>query len=236
MTLTERLSIFSGLDYAALALLVGLWLWISWRIENPRARRVSVSILMEGFRHDWMRVMLTRQPRLLDSQMLSILRQGTAFFASASMIAIGGGLALIGNTERLAGVAADLTSADVPAIVWEVKIIVILLFLANSFLKYVWAHRLFGYCAVLMASVPNEPDNPAAANKAEQTAALSNTAARSFNHGMRSTYYALACVAWLLGPLALAGAAIVTTAILWRRELASHSRAILLMARAGGDL
>lgn len=236
MTWIDRLTLFSLFDLAALALLVCGWLWIGWRIENPPKGRPSVSWLMADFRRDWMKRMVERDPRIFDAQLVGNLRQATAFFASAAMIAIGGGLALIGNTERLAGVAADLTSADVPAIVWEVKIIVILLFLANSFLKYVWAHRLFGYCAVLMASVPNEPDNPAAANKAEQTAALSNTAARSFNHGMRSTYYALACVAWLLGPLALAGAAIVTTAILWRRELASHSRAILLMARAGGDL
>lgn len=222
------MSLFSDLDYAALALLAILWLWIGWRIERPGASRVSVSILMEGYRHDWMQVMLAREPRILDSQMLAILRQGTAFFASASMIAIGGGLALIGNTERLAGVAADLTAETVPAIVWEVKIILILLFLANAFLKYVWAHRLFGYCAVLMGAVPNEPDAPLAAARADQTAALSNTAARSFNRGMRSTYFALAAVAWLLGPFALAAAAFVTTAILWRREFASRSRAILL--------
>ncbi|MCB1341346.1 MAG: DUF599 domain-containing protein [Pseudooceanicola sp.] len=228
MTWAERMNLFSPLDHAALALLVGLWLWIGWRIERHGATRISVSVLMEGFRREWMRVMLAREPRILDSQMLAILRQGTAFFASASMIAIGGGLALIGNTERLAGVAADLTSQDVPAIVWEIKIIVVLLFVANSFLKYVWAHRLFGYCAVLMAAVPNEAGAPGAGVRAEQTAALSNTAARSFNKGMRSTYFALAGVAWLLGPVALGAAALATAAILWRREFASQSRAILL--------
>ena len=54
------------------------------------------------------------------------------------------------------------------------------------------------------------------------------TAARSFNRGMRATYFALAAVAWLAGALALAGAALITLAVLYRREFASHSRTILL--------
>ena len=87
------------------------------------------------------------------------MRQGSTFFASTTMIAIGGGLALLGNTERLAGVATDLAIGSAPAMVWEIKILVVVLLLANAFLKYVWAHRLFGYCAVLMASVPNDPEH-----------------------------------------------------------------------------
>ena len=31
--------------------------------------------------------------------------------------------------------------------------------LANGFLKFVWAVRLFGYCAIVMASTPNDPKN-----------------------------------------------------------------------------
>jgi uncharacterized membrane protein len=30
-------------------------------------------------------------------------------------------------------------------------------FLANALLKFIWAHRLFGYCSILMAAVPNDP-------------------------------------------------------------------------------
>ena len=70
---------------------------------------------------------------------------------SASMIAIGGGFALLGNAERLAGLAGELTLETAPIVVWEIKLIVMLLFATNAFLKFVWAHRLFGYAAVLMA-------------------------------------------------------------------------------------
>jgi uncharacterized membrane protein len=224
----DRLSLFSPLDFAAVSLLLCSWLWIGWRIENPPKNRPSVSWLMADFRRDWMRRMVERNPRIFDAQLVGNLRQGTAFFASASMIAIGGGLALIGNTEQLAGVAQDLIQDSAPAFVWEVKILTVLLFLSNAFLKFVWAHRLFGYCSVLMAAVPNDPTDALAFPRAAQAADISITAARSFNRGMRATYFALSAVAWLAGAVALAGAALLTLAVLYRREFASLSRSILL--------
>lgn len=238
MTWSERLSLFDPPDYAAVATLVLLWLWVGWRIERPSPDRPSLSVLMAGFRRDWMQEMVTRQPRIFDAQLIGNLRQGAAFFASATMIAIGGGLALIGNTEELAGLAKDLVLTNAPAIVWEIKLLAVLLFLANAFLKFVWAHRLFGYCSVLMAAVPNESSAPLAYPRATQAAEISITAARSFNRAMRATYFALAAAAWLLGPLPLIAAAILTAAILWRREFASHSRRILLgiPPRTGSDM
>jgi uncharacterized membrane protein len=182
---------------------------------------------MAQFRHEWMIQMVSRQPRIFDAQLISNLRQGTAFFASASMIAIGGGLALIGNTDQLVGVARNLSLDSAPAFVWDVKILLVLLLLSNAFLKYVWAHRLFGYCFVLMGAVPNSGDTPNAFKRAEQAADLSITAARSFNRAMRSTYFSLASVAWLVGPLALIATTLITFAVLYRREFASQSRQIL---------
>ena len=228
MSWTDRLFLFSPLDFAALALLVGLWLAIGWRIENPSPSRPSVSRLMSQYRRDWMVQMMTRQPRIFDAQTLSTLRQGTSFFASATMIAIGGALAVVGNTERLTGLANQLTLEEDPAFVWEAKVLVVVAFLANAFLKFVWSHRLFGYCAVLMAATPNNPEDPVAPARAAQAAEINIFAARGFNRGLRSVYFALGATAWLLGAGALIGAAVITFAVLWRREFASQSRLVLM--------
>ncbi len=185
-------------------------------------------MMMDDFRRGWMKEMVTRQPRMFDAQVVAAMRQGSTFFASTTMIAIGGGLALLGNTERLAGVASDLAVGSAPALVWEIKILVVILFLANAFLKYVWAHRLFGYCAVLMAAVPNDPEDPQAYPRAAQAAEICVTAARSFNRALRATYFALASLAWILGPVALMLGLVITVGVLYRREFASHSRTILL--------
>lgn len=232
MTLPSVFSLFTLLDLAGVAGLILGNLWIGWRIERPGATTPSLSVLMAGIRRDWMRQMVLRDPRVFDAQLIGILRQGTAFFASATMIALGGGMAVIGNTDKLAGLVSDLTQGDAPAIVWEIKLLAMLAFLANAFLKYVWAHRLFGYCAVLMAAVPRDATEALAYPRADQAADISITGARSFNRAMRSTYFALAAAAWLLGAVPLLLATGVTLAVLYRREFASRSRTILLRVPA----
>jgi uncharacterized membrane protein len=223
----DRLHLFTALDYCAVAFLFLGWIAMGYLIEHP-GKRTSVSVLMARYRRDWMNVMLTREPRIFDSQILSALRQGSSFFASASMIAIGGILALIGNTERLAGVAKDLTLDENPIFVWELKLLVIILLTISAFLRFVWSLRLFGYCAVLMAATPNDPEHPSAQARAEKSADLNISAARSFNSGLRSIYFAMAATAWLLGALPLILATVFTLAVLWRREFASQSREALL--------
>jgi len=78
---------------------------------------------MAGYRRKWMSEMIAREVRIFDAQTMGTLRQGTSFFASTSVIAIGGTLALIGNADQLAGVAQDLTEAPAPRIVWEMKLL-----------------------------------------------------------------------------------------------------------------
>ncbi|MDF1855072.1 DUF599 domain-containing protein [Pseudooceanicola sp.] len=231
MDWSDRLGLFAPLDFAALAALLGLWLLIGWLIEHS-GRRPSVSRLVTQYRRDWMVQMVTRQPRIFDAQTLATLRQGTTFFASATMIAIGGALAMIGNADRLTGLANALTLESDPPFVWEVKVLTITGFLTNAFLKFVWSHRLFGYCAVLMAATPNDPEDPDAQSRAGQAADLNIFAARSFNQGLRSIYFALGTTAWMLGSEALIAAAALTFAVLWRREFASQSRKVLMESHA----
>ncbi|SIS53819.1 Uncharacterized membrane protein [Roseivivax lentus] len=231
MMLPEVLQFMAPSDWAALGLLVLCWLGVTQAIEHPPAARPSTSALMSEYRGAWMLHFLHRDPRIFDSQIVGILRQGATFFASASMISIGGGLALIGNADQLRGVAQDLTLPADPTIVWEMKIALMLVFAVNAFLKFVWSHRLFGYCAVLMAAVPNDPEDPVALVRARQAGEINSAAARSYNRGLRSVYFGIASAAWLIGPVALCLATLLTLAVILRREFFAVSRNVLLSAR-----
>ena len=118
-----RLGYFDVIDGVALALLLACWLGSSWVIENPPARRMSVSKLMTSYRRRWMHHFITRQPRIFDANIVGSLRQSTAFFASAAMIAISGIFALLGDADRLRGVAGDFADTDAPVFVWEAKLL-----------------------------------------------------------------------------------------------------------------
>ncbi|WP_299359452.1 DUF599 domain-containing protein [uncultured Paracoccus sp.] len=229
MNLLDRLPLTLGpADLLALTVLFLAWFGVGHVIEHPPRLRPSVSVLMKRHRRDWMKAFLTRDNRIYDGNTLMGLREGTSFFASACMIALGGGLALLGNTAPLIGIARELEAGDVPALLLQLKILLILIFVANAFLKFVWAHRLFGYCAIMMAAVPNDPDHPQAPNRAMAAAELNIHAARNYNIGLRAVYFALGAMGWLLGPLGLVtGVAIVTTTSL-RREFASGSRRAIL--------
>ncbi|MGR3714396.1 MAG: DUF599 domain-containing protein [Shimia sp.] len=229
MVWTQLFSHFDPLDATALSLVVAGWAAVGFIIENPPKNYPSVSKMMGFYRREWMLHLIDRNTRVFDAQIVSNLRQSTAFFASTSMIAIGGLLALMGNADRVSGIAQDITQTAESQVEIELKLAVILIFLANAFLKFVWSHRLFGYCAILMAAVPNDCANPAAVPRAEKAAAINITASRSFNRALRSVYFAMACLAWLFGAPALIGATVVTIFVLARREFASQSRAALLL-------
>lgn len=223
------IALFSPLDFIALAIILVGWGIMGWFIERDRPYAPSTHALIAGYRHAWMKVMITREVRMVDANILTSLRQGASFFTSASMIAIGGGIAMLGQAERLQGVAADLSGDIAPIVVWEAKILLVVLILANAFLKFVWSHRLFGYCAVVMAAVPEgDANDPEALKMARKAAKLNIYAARSFNRGIRTMYFALAGLAWIMGPVALILATAVTVSMLYRREFHSQSRAALL--------
>ena len=228
MRFWEHITLLAPLDWIAVGTTLLAWFVISWMIEHPGAKRPSVTVLMSERRRDWMKVFVTRDPRIFDSQILSSLRQGTSFFASTSLLAVGGVLALAGNTDPLRGVAAEVTEMAVPVLIFQLKLAFVAVFLTNAFLKFVWANRVFGYCAVLMAAVPNDPADPAAYPRAAQAAELNIRAAINFNRGLRAMYFALGALAWLLGPIALLIATATVFWIVWSREFASLPRTILL--------
>lgn len=227
MELAEALSLVTLADAAALILILVGWLSIGWWIEHPGVKRPSVTVVMAEYRREWMKEFLARDVRIFDAQIVASLRQGTSWFASTCLIAIGGVLAVVGNAGVLQGVASDLMLAEAPVLLWQVKLLLVALFLTHGFLKFVWANRVFGYCAVMMAAVPNDPKDPRGEVRSGQAAELNIRAAWNFNRGLRSMYFALGALAWLLGAYALIAATCAVLWLLWSREFASVPRRII---------
>jgi uncharacterized membrane protein len=183
---------------------------------------------MARWRHAWFEAVAQRDNPILDGQLLASMRSGTALYVSGSLIALGGAIAMIGQADQVASVATDLAAgAAAPRQAWTLKLLLMIAVLAAAFLHFVWAHRVFGYCSVMLGAIPTDGSEEAL-RVAARAARLNVRAARSFNKGLRAVYLALTALAWLLGPLALALATMVTFWVLYRREFLSGTRAALL--------
>lgn len=224
----QILPLFSALDLVAVVALIALWFGLGWRIETAQRQPASVTVLMSAYRREWMRQFVTRQPRIFDATIIGNLRLTTHFLASASMIALGALLALIGNIEPLLGVAQDLSIDPRNTLTVEIKLMLVALFLGHAFLKFLWSNRLFGYAMVLMSAVPNDPADPMAYPRAAQSAEVNIRAAYNYNRGLRAIYFALAALVWVMGAWGLVASTVAVGWLIWSREFASHSRRILI--------
>ena len=76
------------------------WTIYAITLEHTEYGRDSLSARMHVYREVWMRRMLEREARIVDTQIMTSLQNGTAWFASTSLIAIGGALALLRATNE----------------------------------------------------------------------------------------------------------------------------------------
>ena len=93
-------------DIAALAFFLAAWVLYAQSIEGRLFSRESLTAVMNRQRDAWMHTMARRELRMIDTSIMIGLQQGTAFFASTSLIALGGCLALLQQADMVIFVIA----------------------------------------------------------------------------------------------------------------------------------
>ncbi len=215
---------FSYLDLVALACFLAAWVGYAIVVEWTQLGRSGLNARLNRYRELWMRRALARDMRMVDMQIMTSLQNGTAFFASTSLIALGAALALLRSTEEVMTVISTLPfGLQTTRELWEAKIVGLVIIFAYAFFKFGWSYRLFNYVVIMLGAMPfaSEKDTPEAASHVIRTARLFESAGRHFNRGQRAIFFALGYLGWFVGPVALL---ITTGAVLiamWRRQFAS---------------
>jgi len=220
--------LFSNLDLIALFWFLGAWIGYSVVIEMTPRGKLGLNGLMNRYRGLWMERMLARDARMMDGQVIAALQNGTAFFASTSLIALGGALTLFHSTEDMLAIIAALPfGAPVTPLQWELKVVGLMIIFVYAFFKFAWSYRLYNYVAIMVGAAPpaSEQDTPEAKAHAEATAVMITDAGRHFNRGQRAFFFALGYLGWFLGPLPLIATTAAILVVMWRRQFASASRA-----------
>ncbi len=221
---------FKLLDLIAFGFFLVSWLGYHLMVESLPFGQRSLNLRMNFRRARWIEQSIRRENRIFDAQILNALQQGTAFFASTSLIAIGGSLALLQSTEKLLDLFHDLPIAEVPTkLVWEMKVIGFAVIFAYAFFKFAWAYRLFNYLAILLGALPKVPeaDQPHARNAVREATALAISAGKHFNRGQRAFFFAIAYLGWFMGALVfLISTAAVLLVMAHRQFLSEAAMAI----------
>src|SRR6476620_4388416 len=182
---------------------------------------------MNEYREIWIRRMLDRDMRMMDMQIMASLQNGTAFFASPSLMALGGALTLLRSPDDIMTVVTTLPlGVRVARDLWEIKTIGLAVILIYAFFKFAWSYRLFNYVAILYGAMPLErdKDTPEAETHVQRTARLFKAAGRHFNHGQRAIFFALGFLGWFVGPYVLMATTAAVVFVMWWRQFGSDAR------------
>ncbi|WP_181701917.1 DUF599 domain-containing protein [Chthonobacter albigriseus] len=222
------MSSFTTLDLIAVGWFLGVWLFLSWLTEFSPFRTFSLTFSMNGARRDWIERMAERELRMIDTSIMAGLQNGTAFFASTSLLAIGGCFALLNSTDRVIEVFQELPYVvAVSRGIYEAKVLGLIVIYAYAFFKFGWAYRVFNYASILIGAVPmRDKAGTAEMRRAvDRAATMTVLAGRHFNRGLRAFFMSIGYLGWFLGPVPLVAGASFVFIVLIRRQFFSDSRA-----------
>src|SRR5438552_3207921 len=215
-----------SIDILAVGFFILEWTVYAVTLEHTAYGRDSLSARMNVYREVLIRRLLNREARMVDMQIMASLQNGTAFFASTSLLAIGGALAILRATNEALTVLGTLpvNLSPSPAL-WEIKCVGLVLIFVYAFFKFAWSYRLFNYVAILLGAMPpaQQRDTPAAEAHVLRTTRLFEAAGRHFNRGQRAFFFALGYLGWFVSPWVLFLSTAAVVIVTWRRQFASSA-------------
>ena len=222
----------SPLDYAAVAFFLFGWFAYHLLVERSPFGRQALNNRMNEYRLRWMLEMQARDARIVDASLMATLQSGTSFFASTSLLALGGSLTLLRGADDALRILSDFPLGTVASrTLWDLKVVGLVVIFGYAFFKFAWSYRLFNYASILIGATPSaksgRPDQRRLT--ALRAAEMNIVAGRHFNRGQRAFFFALAYLGWFVGPIVLMGTtAVVVFAILVRQFSSDALRAVSL--------
>lgn len=216
------IAMIPAVDLAAPVWFVICWFGYSyWADSRPGPHLASV---MHNYRRDWTHGILRRENRMVDVMVMGHLMTSVQFFASTSLFVIGGLLAVLGARQEAMAVLNELPLIpETPALVWQLKVLLLIVVFIYSFFKFTWAFRHYNYALILLGTIPEPRDmEPAYEDTAERMATLTTSTAKHFNRGVRAYYFGLAALSWIIHAWLFMALSVWVVLILYRREFRSN--------------
>lgn len=235
-TAIKVLGLLPWTDWAAvLGFFVG---WVGYAVFAKRRSTLQPSLLdtTNRIRRQWMLQSTYREVRVVDGIVIQNLSTSPSFFASTTILIIGGLLAVLGTTEKASELVREIPfAARTSVLVFDMKVVLLLGVFVYAFFRFTWSLRQYTFGALLVGAIP-ERDHLVAMGAegealrqsfAERAGRVVGMAAETFNDGLRAYYFAFAAIGWFFSPLVFAVATAGVVYILYQREFRSDVLAVL---------
>lgn len=230
-TTLTLLQVLPGADWAALLLFFSGWVGYARFAHRRAAVQPSVLALTNRERSRWMLQTTWRENRIVDSAVVQNLSASPSFFASTTILIIGGLLAVLSTTERASEIVREIPfAARTSLLVFDLKVVVLTAIFVYAFFRFTWSLRQYTFGALVVAAAPPAAHFTADAEReafAARAGRVMGLAAETFNDGLRAYYMSFAVTAWFFSPWAYMAATAFVIFILYRREFHSEVVAAL---------
>jgi uncharacterized membrane protein len=139
-------------------------------------------------------------------------------------LVIAGVVTILGNLGKAREVISELSFATgASQEMWEIKVFVLMFIFVYAFFKYAWCLRQFNFILIFIgaAPLPEEVNARERQDYPDRGSRLMARGINAYNRGLRAYYFGLATMAWFIGPVFLAVAAVWVVAVLYRRDFRS---------------
>ncbi|GAA4252758.1 DUF599 family protein [Azospirillum formosense] len=208
------------LDIVAFLWFLACWAGFTLIQDHMLGGRMVVNQHLKKARRHWMERMLERDNRIMDSQLVGHTMQSCTFFASTNMLVLAGLVGAFGAVENAHKLVGTLSfTVQTTREFFELKMLLLVAIFTFGFFKFTWALRQYNYCCALIGSAPLPPV-PAEEKTAmaDSIAAAMTLAVKALNGGMRAYYFAMAALAWMLGPWFFMVSTAAVIVVLTRRQ------------------
>jgi len=212
-------------DLLALLLFFGAWVGYAHWARQLSLRQPSILAITNRWRRAWMLQTTQRDNRIVDAAIVQNLSASPAFFASTSILIIGGLLAALASTDKVSGLVREIPfAARTSLLVFDLKLSLLTAIFVFAFFRFTWSIRQYSFGAILVGAAPEAAQFAEDAQRqsfADHAGRLMGMAAETFNDGLRAYYLSFAAVAWFVSPYAFMAATAFVVLVLYRREFHS---------------
>ena len=232
-TVLRLLHVLPAADWAAFALFFPAWAGYALFARRRVGHQPSILASTNRVRREWMLQTTYREVRVVDGVVIQNLSTSPSFFASTTILIIGGLLAVLGTDDKASELARELPFAvKTTALVFDLKVLLLLGIFVYAFFRFTWSMRQYTFGALLIAALPEaklfEEQNLSREAFADKAGRIVGMAAETFNDGLRGYYFAFAAIAWFFSPIAFMIATAGVVYILYEREFGSEVLEVLV--------